>query len=206
MVGQESVANEMAFFQHAWRPTKHNMTPGCGNEAWLPCARVILSRAVPSSRREQTPKRKSPLSDASLFSVSFPRRSSARSCDILTQLRISYVHGSMPFCYLYRLKDEFPCHHQPDHAVWLQQYDFCTLNVSRRVMSSDRREVNCSTTPSPTPLPDPHKITHAMQCGCNSQRSRCYPLQLNEMGMHEGKECFYSGRPATHMAIFARAF
>ncbi|CAN0031904.1 unnamed protein product [Pylaiella littoralis] len=35
---------------------------------------------------------------------------------------------------------------------------------------------------------------------------RCYPLQLNEMGMHEGKECFYSGRPATHMAIFARAF
>eukprot|EP00903_Cladosiphon_okamuranus_P015385 g14210.t2 len=35
---------------------------------------------------------------------------------------------------------------------------------------------------------------------------RCYPLKLNELGMWEGKECFYSGRPATHMALFARAF
>jgi len=35
---------------------------------------------------------------------------------------------------------------------------------------------------------------------------RCYPLRLNEMGMAEGKSCFYSGEPATHMAIFARAF
>ncbi|CAM9172729.1 unnamed protein product [Phaeothamnion confervicola] len=35
---------------------------------------------------------------------------------------------------------------------------------------------------------------------------RCYPLELNEHGMAEGKACFYSGRPATHMAIFARAF
>jgi len=35
---------------------------------------------------------------------------------------------------------------------------------------------------------------------------RCYPLDANEAGMAEGKECFYSGEPATHMALFGRAF
>ncbi|CAM9595107.1 unnamed protein product [Ascophyllum nodosum] len=35
---------------------------------------------------------------------------------------------------------------------------------------------------------------------------RCYPLELNKMRMWEGKSCFFSGRPATHMALFARAF
>lgn len=39
-----------------------------------------------------------------------------------------------------------------------------------------------------------------------SPLSRCYPLELNEMRLWEGKTCFYSGRPATHMALFARAF
>ena len=33
---------------------------------------------------------------------------------------------------------------------------------------------------------------------------RCYPLDGQEEV--EGKSCFYSGKPATHMAIFARAF
>jgi prolyl-tRNA synthetase len=33
---------------------------------------------------------------------------------------------------------------------------------------------------------------------------RCYPLDLQREA--EGKMCFYSGDPATHMAIFARAF
>jgi prolyl-tRNA synthetase len=33
---------------------------------------------------------------------------------------------------------------------------------------------------------------------------RCYPL--DQQDRVEGKTCFYSGRPATHMAIFARAF
>lgn len=33
---------------------------------------------------------------------------------------------------------------------------------------------------------------------------RCYPLEGQEEA--EGKACFYSGEPATHMAIFARAF
>jgi prolyl-tRNA synthetase len=33
---------------------------------------------------------------------------------------------------------------------------------------------------------------------------RCYPLNLQ--GEIEGKTCFYSGRPATHMALFARAY
>ena len=35
---------------------------------------------------------------------------------------------------------------------------------------------------------------------------RCYPLSENEKGMVEGKTCFYSGEPATHMALFGRAF
>ncbi|CAN0016923.1 unnamed protein product, partial [Discosporangium mesarthrocarpum] len=35
---------------------------------------------------------------------------------------------------------------------------------------------------------------------------RCYPLDWNSQGMWKNKNCFYSGRPATHMAIFARAF
>jgi len=35
---------------------------------------------------------------------------------------------------------------------------------------------------------------------------RCYPMDVNEAGMSEGKECFYSGEPATHMALFGRAF
>ncbi|KAG5184462.1 hypothetical protein JKP88DRAFT_314700 [Tribonema minus] len=35
---------------------------------------------------------------------------------------------------------------------------------------------------------------------------RCYPLDLNEAKAYEGKTCFYSGEPATHMALFARAF
>jgi prolyl-tRNA synthetase len=33
---------------------------------------------------------------------------------------------------------------------------------------------------------------------------RCYPLDLQDQAA--GKTCFYSGRPATHMAIFARAY
>ena len=33
---------------------------------------------------------------------------------------------------------------------------------------------------------------------------RCYPLEGQEEA--QGKACFYSGEPATHMAIFARAF
>lgn len=33
---------------------------------------------------------------------------------------------------------------------------------------------------------------------------RCFPLQGQEAA--KGKMCFYSRRPATHMAIFARAF
>uniref|UniRef100_A0A7S3FCH0 proline--tRNA ligase n=1 Tax=Haptolina ericina TaxID=156174 RepID=A0A7S3FCH0_9EUKA len=33
---------------------------------------------------------------------------------------------------------------------------------------------------------------------------RCYPL--TEQHRAEGKTCFYSGKPATHMALFARAF
>jgi prolyl-tRNA synthetase len=35
---------------------------------------------------------------------------------------------------------------------------------------------------------------------------RCYPLDLNQANMADGKTCFYSGEPATHMALFARAF
>jgi len=33
---------------------------------------------------------------------------------------------------------------------------------------------------------------------------RCYPLENQDEA--EGKTCFYSGKPATHMAIFARAY
>ena len=35
---------------------------------------------------------------------------------------------------------------------------------------------------------------------------RCYPLDMNSEGSVNGKKCFYTGKPATHMAIFARAF
>ena len=35
---------------------------------------------------------------------------------------------------------------------------------------------------------------------------RCYPIDMNETGMLEGKICFYTGEPATHMALFGRAF
>jgi prolyl-tRNA synthetase len=35
---------------------------------------------------------------------------------------------------------------------------------------------------------------------------RCYPLDVNNAGMFEGKECFYSGEPANRMALFGRAF
>lgn len=35
---------------------------------------------------------------------------------------------------------------------------------------------------------------------------RCYPLDANQQGLHEGKKCFYSGEAATHMALFGRAF
>jgi hypothetical protein len=35
---------------------------------------------------------------------------------------------------------------------------------------------------------------------------RCFPLEKNQEGAVEGKKCFYSGKDATHMAIFARAF
>ena len=33
---------------------------------------------------------------------------------------------------------------------------------------------------------------------------RCYPLDRQREA--EGRTCFYSRRPATHMALFARAF
>jgi prolyl-tRNA synthetase len=35
---------------------------------------------------------------------------------------------------------------------------------------------------------------------------RCYPIEENQDGAVEGKRCFYSGEPATHMALFGRAF
>lgn len=35
---------------------------------------------------------------------------------------------------------------------------------------------------------------------------RCYPKYANEEGLHKGKNCFYCGEPATHMALFGRAF
>ena len=35
---------------------------------------------------------------------------------------------------------------------------------------------------------------------------RCYPLDVNDTGMHKDKKCFYSGEDATHMALFGRAF
>jgi len=35
---------------------------------------------------------------------------------------------------------------------------------------------------------------------------RCYPFEHNEIAPKEGIECFYSGKQATHMAIFARAY
>ena len=35
---------------------------------------------------------------------------------------------------------------------------------------------------------------------------RCYPLDVNDAGMADGKKCFYSGEDATHMALFGRAF
>ena len=33
---------------------------------------------------------------------------------------------------------------------------------------------------------------------------RCYPI--GEQDIPEGAVCFYSGKPATHLAIFARAY
>ena len=35
---------------------------------------------------------------------------------------------------------------------------------------------------------------------------RCYPLDEQTEENLAGASCFYSGKPATHMAIFARAF
>jgi len=35
---------------------------------------------------------------------------------------------------------------------------------------------------------------------------RCYPIEDNLEGAVEGKTCFYSGEPATHMALFGRAY
>lgn len=35
---------------------------------------------------------------------------------------------------------------------------------------------------------------------------RCYPIDANEKGLHQGRKCFYSGDDATHMALFGRAF
>lgn len=35
---------------------------------------------------------------------------------------------------------------------------------------------------------------------------RCYPFAQNEAPPEQGVKCFYSGRQATHYAIFARAF
>lgn len=35
---------------------------------------------------------------------------------------------------------------------------------------------------------------------------RCYPIANNHEGATEGMSCFYSGEPATHMALFGRAF
>ena len=35
---------------------------------------------------------------------------------------------------------------------------------------------------------------------------RCYPLDSNNSNMHKGKQCFYSGDDATHMALFGRAY
>jgi len=35
---------------------------------------------------------------------------------------------------------------------------------------------------------------------------RCYPIDVNDMRMFEGKKCFYSGEDANKMALFGRAF
>jgi prolyl-tRNA synthetase len=35
---------------------------------------------------------------------------------------------------------------------------------------------------------------------------RCYPFEHNQHAPAQGTLCFYSGRQATHMALFARAY
>jgi len=35
---------------------------------------------------------------------------------------------------------------------------------------------------------------------------RCYPSEINDMKMYEGKKCFFSGEDADRMALFGRAF
>jgi len=45
----------------------------------------------------------------------------------------------------------------------------------------------------------------AIQADCKAT-IRCYPLSLNQSPPPEGTKCFYSGRQATHIALFARAY
>ena len=56
-------------------------------------------------------------------------------------------------------------------------------------------------------LPSPPTIFHDLPSQVKKETKatiRCFPL--DQQHRVEGKVCFMTGRPATHMALFARAF
>ena len=77
----------------------------------------------------------------------------------------------------------------------------------RRTRRYDRRglnlrKINSNPFPPPPLLPPP---TQKIKEECKAT-IRCYPVDVNEMKMFEGKKCFYSGEDADKMALFGRAF
>ncbi len=74
--------------------------------------------------------------------------------------------------------------------------------MKQRLVEGGREEIGFFL----APWKDDVKNEAAIKEDCRAT-IRCYPLDLNgDPGMVASRKCFYSGEPATHIALFARAF
>lgn len=82
-------------------------------------------------------------------------------------------------------------------TIRVESYD----DMKARIESGDRAQAGFYL----VPWKDDAANEAAIKEDCKAT-IRCFPLDVNTPEMIAGRKCFYSGEPATHIALFARAF
>jgi prolyl-tRNA synthetase len=92
-------------------------------------------------------------------------------------------------------------------GIQQELYDRALQDRERRTRSVDSYEALKAALPDGgfflVPWADDADNEAAIKADCRAT-IRCYPIEGQEAAA--GATCFYSGRPATHMALFARAY
>lgn len=73
--------------------------------------------------------------------------------------------------------------------------------MKERLRSGDREQIGFFL----APWKDDAANEDAIKDDCRAT-IRCFPTEFNTPAIVAGKQCFYSGESATHIALFARAF